>query len=394
MPRVLIAGGGIAGLTAALAFNQFGWDAVVLEQASAFEEIGAGLQISPNAMKVYQALGLEDELVSLGFLPEALELRHGRSGRRVFKIDLSDAKRRWGAPYLHLHRADLLKALENTIRKHAHIELRLNARIERYEHQTGGVVAYLEGGGYLNGDLLIGADGIHSKVRQQLIGSDKPNFTGNIAWRATVPMERLAGATPPATACVWAGPKRHAVTYRLRGGALANFVGVVERNTPTQETWTQTGPKSQALSDFDGWDPVILELIEKADTLHHWALYDRDPLPRWQDGHTVLIGDAAHPTLPFMAQGAAMGIEDAYFLAKLCTERRDALPAALTEFYTQRIDRTSAIQSGSRARAKTFHKSTPIGRLTTYTPMKLGGFLAPRAAKARQDWIFKYDVTG
>jgi len=393
MPKVIIVGGGIGGLTAALAFQTFGWTVEVLERASEVSEAGAGIQISPNGMKVFRALGIEYEIAERGFLPEALEMRFGRSGRQIFQIEARRAiYERWGAPYLHLHRADLLDVLIAQVRRRQRDTIRLNAVCSGYENGKNGVSAKLETGETLTADLLIGADGIHSNIRTQMLGAVQPDFTGNIAWRAVIPMDELGDLVPPPTACVWVGARRHAVTYRLRGGTLANFVGVVEDDTWTSESWTEQGRKEDALRDFDGWHPIVTNMIERAHAHYRWALFDRPPLDRWADGRAVLLGDACHPTLPFQAQGAVMAIEDGFLLAKLCSDTPQDLDGALKTYFDTRQPRTSRVQAASRSNARLFHKETPLARALTYGPMWLAGKIMPSVIRSRQDPFFAYDI--
>ena len=393
MPKAIIVGGGIGGLTAALAFHAFGWRVALLERASELGEIGAGIQISPNGMKVFRALGIEDQIAENAFLPEALEMRFGRSGKQIFQIEARRAiVERWGAPYLHLHRADLVATLTGLLKKRQPNAVQLGATCIGYENTESGVIAQLESGDTVSGDLLVGADGIHSNIRAKMLGQDAPNFTGNIAWRAVVPMDKLGDLAPPPTACVWVGAKRHAVTYRLRGGKLANFVGIVEDDSWTSESWTEQGTKDDVLSDFAGWHPVITNLIDTADAHYRWALFDRKPLAKWADGRAVLLGDACHPTLPFQAQGAVMAIEDAFLLAKLCADTPEDLPKALTTYFDTRQPRTSQVQAASRSNARLFHRHTPISRALTYGPMWLAGKIAPAAIRSRQDPFFAYDI--
>ena len=393
MPKAIIVGGGIGGLTAALSFHAYGWKVELVERAGELGEIGAGIQISPNGMKVFRALRIEDEIAKTAFQPEALEMRFGRSGKRVFQIEARRAIiERWGAPYLHLHRADLVRTLTDLLRQRQPNAVRLGTTCTGYQNRADRVLAELESGDTIEGDLLIGADGIHSAIRTQMLGPEQPEFTGHVAWRAVVPMARLGDFAPPPTACVWVGAKRHAVTYRLRGGELANFVGIVESDTWMSESWTEQGTKQAVLDDFAGWHPILQTLIEQADTHYRWALFDRQPLARWSDGRAVLLGDACHPTLPFQAQGAVMAIEDAYLLAKLASETPKNLPLALTTYFETRQPRTSQVQAASRANAKLFHRRTPLSRALTYGPMWLASKIAPGIIRSRQDPFYAYDV--
>lgn len=391
--RVLISGGGIGGLTAALAFHRMGHQVTLLEQAVRLEEIGAGLQLSPNGMRVFEALGVSARVERDAFRPRSQELRFGRSGRRILTIPLRDVSRsRWGAEYLHVHRADLIEALHGALIDRDARIVSLGQRVIGYTNTPDAVIAHLDDGNTCSGDLLIGADGVHSVIRTQMTGPDAPRFTGNIAWRAVVPVSELGTDIPPETACVWVGGRRHAVTYRLRRGSLANLVAVVESKQQPSESWTATGTREQALKDFENWSPVIRRILEKARVLNRWALFDRPVLQKWSDGRVVLLGDACHPMLPFLAQGAVMAIEDAYVLARLVTDRAD-LTDALRHYEAIRKPRTSRVQDGARRNASLFHHGDPLSQMVTYGPIWLAGQLIPWFTHGQHDWIYAYDVT-
>ncbi len=394
--HVLIAGAGIGGLGAALCALHFGHRVTVVERADKLREVGAGIQLPPNAMRVFRALGLEPGIARNAFAPEAIEARMGETGRTLFDIPLGEAaKDRWGAPYLHIHRADYIAALRSALEARAPGSLQLGAGLADYRQTERGVEAVLDSGEVLHADLLIGADGIRSAVRKRMLGPDAPVFTGNVAWRAVVPVSALGEQAPRPTACAWMGRGRHAVTYRLRRGALANFVGVVERSDWTREGWSEPGERADALSDFAGWHPTVTTLLERVPdgALHRWALYDRAPLPRWTDGAVALLGDAAHPMLPFLAQGAAMAVEDAWVLARALSVPGRGVADSLRAYQAERLPRTTAVQAGSRANMGTFHQRTAWGRLSTYGPMWLAGRLAPTLVHRRMDWIYGHDVT-
>jgi len=393
MGVALIAGGGIGGLTAALCFRHFGWDVHVFEKAKELGEVGAGIQLSPNAMKVFEALGIDDALVNVGFRPEAIEIRMGESGMRLIRAPLGEtAMKRWGSPYLHIHRADLISVLQTALQNRATDAIRLGAGVQHYAQREDDVTATLADGDTVSGDALIGADGIHSAVRTQMLGPDQPKFTGNVAWRSVVPVARLGQDAPAPVACAWMGRGKHAVTYRLRGGTLANLVAVVERDDWSKESWTEPGNKEDALRDFAGWHPIVTQLIEGSEELYRWALFDRAPLECWTEGRVAIMGDAAHPMLPFMAQGAAMAIEDAWALVS-CATRSASIIDGLKAYRSARFTRASAIQAASRANATTFHQRHLTGRLKTYGPMWLAGRIAPSIGLARQDRTYGYDVT-
>ncbi|MEO0882965.1 MAG: FAD-dependent monooxygenase [Pseudomonadota bacterium] len=394
--RVLIAGAGIGGLTTALCCLHHGHDVLVFEQADILTEIGAGIQVSPNAMKVFQALGIDTAIARNAFQPEAIETRMGKSGLTLFKIPLTDyATDKWGASYLHIHRADYIDVLKNAVLAKAPDALRLGKSIAHYRQSDTSVSVRFADGTEEMGDGLIGADGIHSKVRRQMFGPGEPRFTGNVAWRAVVPVDALGGDAPDPTACAWMGRGKHAVTYLMRRGELANFVGVVERDGWQEEGWQVRGDKADLKRDFAGWHPTIGRLIDAVDEgqLFRWALFDRTPLPGWTDGLVTLLGDAAHPMLPFLAQGASMAVEDAWVLAAELSSSDQSVSGALSVYQTRRLARASKVQAASRANMKLFHRRTGLGRLGTYGPMWLGGRLAPRVVNARMDWLYGHDVT-
>ena len=394
MPKAIIVGGGIGGLTAALCLAARGWAVRVLEQAPALGEVGAGVQLSPNAMKVLRKLGLEEAVAAVAFQPDGNEMRIGATGARVFEIKTdAAAMARWGAPYLQIHRADLLDILAGALAERAPEAVRTNALVSGYRQEDGHAVAVLESGEEAGGDVLVGADGIHSAVRAQMLGADAPRFTGAIAWRAVVPTERLGDLAPPKTGCVWVGSGRHAVSYYLRGGALVNLVGVVARGDWREEGWTLRGTKAEALADFTGYHPIVRNIIEQADAHHRWAIYDRPPLPQWAAGRVALLGDACHPMPPFLAQGAAMAVEDAWVLAAQAAENPD-IPEALRRYRTLRFPRTAKMQKAARANGRLFRRRTKLGQWATYGTLKLAARLFPAAMSRRLDWIYGHDVVG
>lgn len=394
---MLIVGGGIGGLTAALACAQAGHEVVLFEQAETFSEVGAGIQIPPNAMKVLRALGAAGRVSRDAVRPLSLRMRHGQTDQEkiIFDVPLGAvAEQRWGAPYLHIHRADYIEALHDLVRETSNIEVRLGQIVTDIRSDADKAVLTLASGTQVEGDAVIGADGLHSVVRNQLHGSETPRFTGNIAWRTTVPVSALGEDAPDTVACVWVGPGRHAVTYRLRGGSLVNFVGVVETDNSGAESWNNRGSKAEAQADFDGWHPTITRILDVAseDSFFRWSLFDRAPLPVWSRGRVTLLGDAAHPMLPFFAQGAAMATEDAWGLAE-CLKQANSVPEAFQTYEAIRLPRTRRVQAASRGNMKTFHRRGQLEQLLTYGPMAIAGRLAPQLVRKRLDWLYGADVT-
>jgi len=337
----LVVGGGVGGLTAALALARKGLSVTVVEQAPALGEVGAGLQVSPNATRVLFSLGLEAELSALAFRPEAVEARGWRRGQEISRAPLGEtARRRYGFPYFHMHRADLVSVLGQACRAEPQITLRLGETVAACPGD-GTPSLVLASGQRLKADVLVGADGLRSVVREALFGPAAPRFTGNVAWRGLIPAARLEGADIRPVAALWMGPGAHFVHYYV----------------PSR------GEAADLRRDFAGWHPSVRRIVEAApeDACFRWALFDRDPLPGWSRGAATLLGDACHPTLPFMAQGACMAIEDAAVLAAcLAGCARTDIPAALMRYAALRQPRTAGIQAGSRRNATIYHLHAPF----------------------------------
>lgn len=354
--KVLIAGGGIGGLTAALALAKEGIQVELFEQAEELGEVGAGIQLSPNCTRVLHHLGLEEALKQRAFLPVGVELRSWASGNTLRASPLGDSVvESFGFPYYHMHRADLMSVLADAVSSNPDIKLNLGNRLTGFTQSESHVVANTPSG-EVSGDCLVGADGIHSVVRAELWGDDSPRFTGCVAWRALVETSKLPPDLIRPMSSAWLGPGKHFVHYYVRRGELVNCVCVVEKDGWEVESWTERGDKAELVSDFAGWGDEIQHLINNVDpdNLYRWALHDRDPMPQWGKGRVSLLGDACHPTLPFMAQGAAMAIEDAGVLATCLTDAQ-TVESGLSDYEDLRRERTASIQMGSRGNSTMFH---------------------------------------
>lgn len=380
---IAIAGGGIGGLTAALALAEKGFAVSVFEQSTEFFEIGAGIQLSPNASRVLIHLGLEQALQEVAFLPTATQFRGWKFGEVIDESPLGDAAvAAYGAPYLHVHRGDLLSVLLAAVQANDKIELRVGAAINSFTQTSDAV--------WLNNDeeayaVLIGADGIHSKVRQALWGKSKPHFTDNIAWRALVPAADLPTGLIKPMSTVWWGPGRHFVHYYVRRGELVNCVCVAEQTGWEVESWTEPGELSELRQAFSGWHRDLQTLIDHVEpaSLYKWALFDRAPMAAWGKNRVTLLGDACHPTLPFMAQGAAMAIEDAAVLAATLAAT-SSTSEALSQYEALRKSRTAMIQNGSRRNATVFHLSG--------VPAWMRNRATKFAGKRTVDKLYEYDA--
>lgn len=383
--KIALAGGGIGGLTAALCLAQRGMDVEVFEQAHEFAEVGAGIQLSPNCSRVLHDLGLAQALEAVAFLPQGTEFRHWRSGNVISKNSLGpDIAERYGAPYYHIHRGDLLRVLFTAATDNARIQLNTSAKVAGFSQSDQAVEVQTESGNACV-DVLIGTDGIRSVVRAGLWGDSAPSFTGNLAWRAQVPVDRLPAGLIQPNATVWWGPGKHFVHYFVRGGALLNCVCVVEKSGWEVESWTEPGTHAELKEDFSGWNDTIQTLLDNADkeALFKWGLFDRAPMEKWGRGRVSLLGDACHPTLPFMAQGAAMAIEDAAVLAG-CLQGADDAATGLARYEDLRRPRTAGIQNGSRRNATVFHLS---GVKAWFRNIAAGA-----ARKGTMDGLYRYNA--
>ena len=392
--QVLIAGAGIGGLTAALAFAKRGVDVTVCERADRIDEVGAGLQMSPNAMKVLRLLGLEESLRPFAFVPQHAAIRDFKTGEYYLKSALGkEIEARHGAPYWHLHRADLQRVLLKGCEA-AGVNIMLNAAVS---HHSGiladnRVLVTLEDGRTLHTHLVVGADGIHSTVREQMLGPENPTFMKQVAWRGLIPVSELNIDIQP-DACVWAGPNRHFVSYYVRGGEYVNFVAVEEREDWTSESWREEGDIKELQQAFAGWHPEVSELIQSAKSSFLWALNGREELPVWHKDGAVLLGDACHPMLPFMAQGAAMAIEDAYVLAEKL-DQAAYLKEGLIDYEKARKPRTTKIQKMSQMNAGLYHMEggVMLGKAKLKALQTAARFM-PKIIQSKLDGVYGYDVT-
>jgi salicylate hydroxylase len=350
-PTIAVVGAGVGGLTAAIALRRCGHRVAVYEQAPRFTRLGADVNLTPNAVLALDGLGVGARLRETAARPTHRISRTWDTGRETSRIAMSDeAERAYGAPQLTIHRADLLRALEDALPANT---IRLGRQLVAAEAAGDQAVARFADGSAERVDLLVGADGIHSVVRQRLIGADAPRFTGLVAFRAVVPTERLRALELPNVGAFtkWWGPDSHTqiVTFPLSRGAETFVFATIGQESWREESWTLPGSVAELRALYADFHPEARALLDACDEVLKTALYERDPLPRWSTSHATLLGDACHPMLPFMAQGAAMAVEDAVVLARCLTGcQAPELPAALRRYERSRIDRTATIQRSSR----------------------------------------------
>jgi salicylate hydroxylase len=389
LKKILIAGAGIGGLTAALALIRRGFLVEIVEQARALREVGAGLQLSANGNRALYGLGVGDALARLSCEATGKEIRLWNSGETWKLFDLGAASvASYGYPYFTVWRPDLLGVLADAVRAAQPDALRLGTRCLGFTQDAQGVTLATSGG-ELRGDALVGADGVHSAIRQALFGADAPEFTGLMAWRGVIPMARLPAHMRRQVGVNWVGPGGHIVHYPLRGGEVMNFVGVRERADWKVESWSVAGETAECRSDFAGWHADIQAMIDAIEVPYKWALMHRPPLPRWSVGRVTLLGDACHSTLPFLAQGAVMAIEDGYVLARALAAHDD-VPAALARYEAARHARTTRMVEGSAANAKRFHN--PELAHSAGARAYVDREWTEARVRERYEWLFDYDV--
>lgn len=378
---VIVIGAGVAGLAVARALALRGASVTVLEQSPALTEVGAGLQIAPNGARVLRALGLGDVLDGLAVPAEAIELTDGETGSVIVELPLGAHP----GDFRFVHRADLIAGLEDGAR-HAGVQIRTGATVTSITPGTSPTLT-LAGGEVVATSLIVGADGLHSKTRETLNGRVAPFFTHQVAWRATLPWD---GPAAP-TARVFMGPGRHLVTYPLRDGSLRNIVAVEERRKWAEESWSLTDDALALRIAFEDFVPEVRGWLDRIDAPNLWGLFRHPVAARWSAEGLTILGDAAHPTLPFLAQGANMALEDAWVLAD-CLGAHDSDAAAFAAYENRRKARTTRIVEAANANARHYHLSG-LKRLVAHSGLRVIRRVAPDALIARFDWLYDHDVT-
>ncbi|GGD30685.1 FAD-dependent monooxygenase [Sinisalibacter lacisalsi] len=382
--EVTILGGGIGGLAAAAALAMRGAKVTVLEQTPAIREVGAGIQISPNGVAVLDALGLGATARARSVASRAVLLRDGLTGRDVLRLDFEALKP--GREFLLFHRADLIDILLEAARELG-VTIETGAKVARVDVGQHSTLIEIEGQETREAHFVVGAEGLHSLMYRALNVPREPLFTGQVAWRALVP----ARGDEAAEATIWMGPGRHMVTYPLRGGQIVNIVAVQERAGWVAEGWNHDDDPANLRKAFEMYAPEARALLDRVEAVNLWGLFQHPVAEQWHRGGAVILGDAAHPTLPFMAQGAVMALEDAWVLAEcLSVSGLEEGPAL---YQARRRHRVINVVEAANRNARNYHYANPALKFIGHNALRLAGRFAPGRVLRRYDWIYEHDVT-
>jgi salicylate hydroxylase len=389
--KVIIAGGGIGGLTAALSLIRRGFRVRVFEQAPEIKELGAGLQLAPDGTRILIALGLQAACEAVVCEADYKEVRLWDSGTRRKLFDLGeDSRRRFGFPYWFVNRGDLHTILLRAVKAADPDCVQTGKKCIGFTQSATGVEITFEDYTQASGDMLVGADGVHSVIRTQGFASPTPAFTGMICWRGVARMSDLPEELRTHAGTNWVGQGGHIVTYAVQRGEIMNFAGTVERQGWQTECWSATGSTEECHADFEGWHSSVHAMIDALDQPYKLALVGRKPLKTWQNGRVILLGDAAHPTLPFLAHGSIMALEDGFILARCLELAGSDVEQALKRFEATRIKRCNAIVDGSAENAARFHN--PLLADPVSAVRYLDEQWTPEKVRQRYDWLFEYDA--
>jgi salicylate hydroxylase len=388
--RVAIIGGGIGGLTAARAMCRRDVEVAIYESAPELREIGAGVALGPNAMKVLRSLELEDDVRAIAGRWEWAVTRHGKTGRAISRTSRDQQAALFGSAGATAHRADLLDVLAHSLPGDI---VTLGARCVGVESDGRVAVAKFQDGSEVEADVVIGADGIHSAVRESLFGPDAPRFTGKICYRSVVPVDAVPGERPPAENVQWLGPHGTIVLYPVRRDELINIVCHYDDENYRHESWVSRCERAEVLERYAGWHESLLRVFSAGEVWYKWALYDRDPIPEWTRGRVTVLGDSAHSMLPYLGQGACQAIEDGCVLAAALAAEPDDPVAGLGRYERTRRPRASQVVLASRERGVSNHLASPLAAFRRDLSIAVRRRLGRDPDGRGTGWIPEYDAS-
>ncbi len=387
--RIAVIGGGIGGLTAARALRARGFEVRVYEAAPELREIGAGVALGPNAMKALRGLDLEAAVRAVAWESEYELLRNWKTGRVISKTARRGQAERYGATGCFAHRADLLDVLAAAVPADI---VTLGARCVSVRSDGELTTARFKDGSEIEADAIIGADGIHSVVRTSLFGADAPRFTGKICYRSVIAADAVPGGAPAGDNVTWLGPHGAIVVYRVRRGELINVVCHYDDETYKHESWITGCDRAEVIERYSGWNESLERLFSASEVWYKWALYDRDPIPQWTVGRASVLGDAAHPMLPYLGQGACQAMEDGCVLAAALASMPDDLPGALARYERSRWPRASQVVLTARERGVDNHLVSPLAAWKRDILISLRKRLRSDREGRGAAWILEYDA--
>lgn len=390
---ILVAGGGIGGLTLALALEQRGFEVEVLEARDRPEGTGTGLALYANSTRILRNLGLEPQLRAIGHQTAAVAWRNGLTGKPVASVDIGDYhEQTFGAPSIDVHRGDLHKLLWDAASERANIRLRAGESVVDLQQDEARATVLTSSGRSLSSTAVVGADGIHSRVREVAFDLPAPRYTGQIAWRAIIPRSALPPDLQEPVFTFWLGRDRHLLQYPVRGGELVNIAAFIEREHAPAESWTQRGDPDEFRAAFAGWAPPVKALLGRVEDCFLLSLYEHQMPASWSKGRVALLGDACHAMLPHAGQGAGMAIEDARVLANSLAAQKDDVAGALRAYSAARTDRVRMVMETVKSLGRSYRIANPIARLGFRLSLGMMSRFRPTAFQDRMSWIWGYDV--
>lgn len=389
---IIIIGAGISGLTLCLTLLKNGYNTLLFEKESEIDQRGAGINISPNGNAILYNLGLKDKITNLASKPTSVELRTFRKGIIVAKQNLNEScEKFFNYPFLQMQRKDIINILKAEIISIKPGVIFTDHTFESYSEKESSILAYFNNLKTIEGSMIVGCDGINSSVRKIMLPNSEVRFSGIVAWRGLVDLQKLSKSTRELSTTVWMGRNSHFVHYPIKKNKFLNFIGTIKKEKWEDNSWHQVGTKEELQNDFKGWNKTVIEIISNIEKPNKWGLFERSPLPRWISKRAVIIGDASHPMSPSYGQGANAAMEDAIVLFRSIDESKNNTQQALEKFQRNRKRRSDNLQKSSKFNTGLFHLQNPILKLIIYSGLYILGHLIPFIL-IKSRWVYKYNA--